>query len=105
MISKKDRETKEKTVEEKLREGVKEIGGKAFKLSSQVDAGMPDRLVCFPGGKVIFVETKRPKGGALSKIQKYRHQQLRKMGLDVRVINTAELVKAFIEEQKGGDAE
>ena len=64
----------EQRVEERLREEVRKIGGKAYKLSSQIEAGMPDRLVCLPGGKAIFVETKRPKGGRLSAIQKYRHK-------------------------------
>ena len=36
----------EQRVEERLREEVKKIGGKAYKLSSQIEAGMPDRLVC-----------------------------------------------------------
>ena len=97
---------REKTVEQRLHEEAKKIGGHAYKLSSQVDAGMPDRLVCFPGGRIVFVETKRPKGGRLSKIQIYRHKELRRMGFDVRVVNTTELVKAFIEELRpGGDTE
>ena len=61
---------------------------------------MPDRLVCIPGGKAIFVETKRPKGGRLSHIQRYRHKELRLMGFDVRVINTGEAVEEFIAECK-----
>lgn len=97
---------REKTVEQRLHEEAKKIGGHAYKLSSQVDAGMPDRLVCFPGGRIVFVETKRPKGGRLSKIQQYRHKELRRMGFDVRVVNTTELVKTFIEEFRlGGDTE
>ena len=97
---------REKTVEQRLHEEAKKIGGHAYKLSSQVDAGMPDRLVCFPGGRIVFVETKRPKGGRLSKIQIYRHKELRRMGFDVRVVNTTELVKAFTEEfRPGGDTE
>ena len=97
---------REKTVEQRLHEEAKKIGGHAYKLSSQVDAGMPDSLVCFPGGRIVFVETKRPKGGRLSKIQIYRHKELRRMGFDVRVVNTTELVKAFIEEfRPGGDTE
>lgn len=89
---------REKSIEERLRDEVKKIGGAAFKLSAAVDAGMPDRLVCLPGGRVIFVETKRPKGGRLSALQKYRHKALRLMGFDVRVINTTDAVMKFIEE-------
>ena len=92
---------REKTVEERLREEVKKIGGKAYNVSSQIDKGMPDRLVCLPGGKAIFVETKRPKGGVLTKIQKYRHKELRARGFDVRVIFTTEAVEEFIAEQRG----
>ena len=91
---------REKSVEQRLQEEVKKIGGKAYKLSAAVDAGMPDRLVCIPGGKAIFVETKRPKGGRLSHIQRYRHKERRLMGFDVRVINTGEAVEEFIAECK-----
>ena len=91
---------REKSVEQRLQEEVKKIGGKAYKLSAAVDAGMPDRLVCIPGGKAIFVETKRTKGGRLSHIQRYRHKELRLMGFDVRVINTGEAVEEFIAECK-----
>lgn len=91
---------REKSVEQRLQEEVKKIGGKAYKLSATVDAGMPDRLVCLPGGNAIFVETKRPKGGRLSHIQRYRHKELRLMGFDVRVINTSKAVEEFIAECK-----
>lgn len=91
---------REKSVEQRLQEEVKKIGGKAYKLSAAIDAGMPDRLVCIPGGKAIFVETKRPKGGRLSHIQRYRHKELQLMGFDVRVINTGEAVEEFIAECK-----
>ena len=91
---------REKSVEQRLQEEVKKICGKAYKLSAAVDAGMPDRLVCIPGGKAIFVETKRPKGGRLSHIQRYRHKELQLMGFDVRVINTGEAVEEFIAECK-----
>lgn len=92
----------ETTVETRLREEIKKMGGAAYKLSAAVDTGMPDRLVCLPGGRVIFVETKRPKGGRLSAMQKYRHRQLRAMGFDVRVINTTAAVTEFVEECKSG---
>lgn len=91
---------REKTVEEKLREEVAKIGGKAYKLESTGNAGLPDRLVCLPGGCVIFVELKRPKGGRLSALQKAKHRELRQLGFDVRLINTTEQVKAFTEEMR-----
>lgn len=92
----------EKPIEEKLRDEIKKIGGAAYKLESHGCNGLPDRLVCLPGGRVIFVETKRPKGGRLSALQKYRHKALRLMGFDVRVINTTAAVAEFIEEVRNG---
>lgn len=89
----------EKTVEQRLREEVQKMGGKAYKLESPGTTGMPDRLLCLPGGRVVFVETKRPKGGRLSVIQKYRHKELQRLGFDVRVINTTEAVEKFINEE------
>ena len=89
---------REKTVEAKLREEIAKIGGKAYKLESTGNAGLPDRMVCLPGGRVIFVELKRPKGGRLTELQKAKHRELRQMGFDVRLINTTEQVKAFTEE-------
>lgn len=94
---------REKTVEKRLHDEIKKIGGRAYKLSAAVDAGMPDRLVCFPGGRLVFVETKRPVGGRLSKMQAYRHAELRRMGFEVRVVNTTELVMEFIAECRRGE--
>lgn len=86
----------ENDVEKHLRERVKRVGGKAYKLSSQIENGMPDRLVCLPGGRVFFIETKRPKGGRLSKIQIYRHRELTRIGVQVRVLCTKEAIDEFI---------
>lgn len=89
----------ENDVEKHLRERVKKAGGKAYKLSSQIENGMPDRLVCLPGGRVFFIETKRPKGGRLSKIQIYRHRELTRIGVQVRVLCTKEAIDEFIEKE------
>ncbi len=95
-----DKQCEEKEVEGYLRTEVEKIGGKAFKLSSQIEAGMPDRLVCLPGGRVLFVETKRPKGGKVSKIQLYRMKQLKDLGFNVEVINTRDKVRELIEKEQ-----
>jgi hypothetical protein len=88
----------ESRIETKLREEVERIGGKAFKFESQGNKGVPDRIVCLPQSRVIFIETKRPKGGRLSKIQKFRIKELQSMGMEVRVIFTMEQIKEFIRE-------
>lgn len=92
----------ENRVETKLRQEVERIGGKAYKFESPGNMGVPDRIICIPPGRVVFVETKRPKGGRLSKIQKYRIAELTEMGITVRVIFTLEQVKEFIEEVTNG---
>ena len=57
----------ENGVERYLCRRVQESGGQAVKLDSKT--GLPDRLIILPQGVVLFVETKRPKGGVLSSAQ------------------------------------
>ena len=45
--------------------------------------GTPDRLLLLPGGRSVFVELKRERGGVLSEIQKHRHRELRALGFEV----------------------
>lgn len=77
---------REKTIEEYLRDQVKAIGGKAYKFVSPRNAGVPDRLVCLPGGKVIFVELKAP-GKKPTALQTKKHKELRKMDQQVFVVD------------------
>jgi hypothetical protein len=50
----------EKHIEQKLVKAVKAAGGMAPKFISPGLAGMPDRLVLLPKGKMAFVEVKSP---------------------------------------------
>ena len=72
----------EKTIEAYLRDRVKELGGKAYKFVSPGNDGVPDRLVCLPGGRAVFVELKAP-GKTPTPLQRSRHRELRKMGFVV----------------------
>ena len=60
----------EREIEAKLRKSVEACGGKCLKWVCPGWTGVPDRIVLLPGGRIIFVETKRPKGGKLSPMQK-----------------------------------
>ena len=60
----------EKDIERALVEKVKKRGGYCLKWVCPGWTGVPDRIVLLPGGKVVFVELKRPKGGRLSPMQK-----------------------------------
>lgn len=48
-------------------------------------AGLPDRLLLIPGGRVWFVEFKTPTG-RVSKIQQWVHRRLAGLGFRVSVV-------------------
>lgn len=73
----------EKDIEQKLIKIVKRHGGKCPKWVSPGWSGVPDRLVLLPGGRIIFVETKRPKGSKVSALQKKWHEWLQELGFMV----------------------
>lgn len=49
--------------------------------------GLPDRMLVYPDGKIVWVELKRPKIGRLSDIQKARIDDLRNRKQTVHVID------------------
>ena len=51
---------REKQIEQALVKAVRKRGGIALKFVSPGMAGVPDRLVLFPGGRMAFVEVKAP---------------------------------------------
>lgn len=72
----------EKDIETYLRDRIKTLGGKAYKLVSPGNDGMPDRMVCLPGEIIFYVETKAP-GKTPTPLQRRRHRELRHMGFTV----------------------
>lgn len=72
--------TLEKDIEKKLRQMVKARGGMCLKWVCPGWSGVPDRIVLLPGGRIYFVETKRPKGGKVSALQKKWMVWLRELG-------------------------
>lgn len=89
----------EKRIEEKLRIKVKQLGGKAYKFVSPGNAGVPDRLVVLPGGRIGFAELKRP-GGTTRKLQDRQIAFLRKLGFVVEVVNSEEDIENFMKEMR-----
>lgn len=88
---------KESSVERRLVKGVAALGWRALKFVSPGNAGVPDRIVLGPGGRVIFVELKT-ETGRLSPMQKRQIEALRALGHDVRVLYGVEDVDAFLKE-------
>jgi len=78
----------EKDVEDYLVERVQAIGGIAEKVTVLGNRGFFDRLVVLPGGKIIMVEVKKPKGGRLSPHQVLRAKRYRALGVDAAVVKT-----------------
>ncbi|WP_099335819.1 VRR-NUC domain-containing protein [Clostridium cadaveris] len=87
----------ESKIEKRLKKEIELIGGKALKFVSPGMSGVPDRIVLIPYGKVIFVELKAP-GKKPRPIQIKRIKELKDLGFDVRVIDSIDGVKNFIEE-------
>lgn len=85
----------EKDIEKYLREKIKSIGGKAYKFVSPGNNGVPDRLICLPGGKVIFAELKST-GCKPTALQTAQIHNLRMLGFSVRVIDSKQGVNELM---------
>jgi len=85
----------EKAIEVYLRDEVKKIGGKAYKFVSPGNNGVPDRLVCLPGGRAVFVELKAP-GKKPTTLQELQQNNLKTLGFQVWVIDSKGMVDGFI---------
>lgn len=88
---------RERAIEQRLRTAVKSKGGLALKFTSPGTAGVPDRIVLTSDGRVFFVELKAP-GKHLSPKQVKMEAVLGKLGHKVRVIDSIEQVKEFVDE-------
>lgn len=88
---------REKTIEQKFREAVKNAGGLALKFTSPGWDGMPDRLALLPGGRMAFVEVKAP-GKKPCPLQLARHRTLRQLGFRVYVLDDAGQIGGIIDE-------
>jgi len=88
---------KEKGIEQKFVDKVKRINGLAIKLVSPGFSGLPDRLVLIPDGKIGFVEVKAP-GKKPRRLQRSRHDQLRKLGFKVFVLDNINQIGGIIDE-------
>lgn len=82
----------EREIEKKLVKMVERHGGLCLKWVCPGWSGVPDRIILLPGGRVIFAETKRPKGGKVEKLQLWWHRKLLDLGFLAVVVWNAEHV-------------
>lgn len=94
----------EKDIERKLVQEVKALGGMCLKFTSPGLAGVPDRIVMLPGGRIIFVEMKA-QHGRLSQQQQAVLARFTRLGVDWAVVSTPQLLDIFLENCKGGTGE
>ena len=87
----------ERTIEQELVSRVKVMGGIAPKFTSPGFAGMPDRLVLLPHGRMGFVELKAP-GRKPRQLQLVRHRLLQRLGFKVHVIDEINQIDGVLEE-------
>ena len=92
----------ERDIERALVGMVKRRGGLCLKWVCPGFAGVPDRIVLLPHGRVVFVEVKRPRGGKVAPLQEWWAGKLKKLGFPhVYIYNRSdiELLEQYI---KGG---
>jgi hypothetical protein len=80
------RDLKEILIENMLVRRVEAAGGICWKVTTIGRRGFFDRLIVLPGGRIVFCETKRPKGGVISAHQAARHQIFKKLGAEVAIV-------------------
>lgn len=94
----------ERDIEKFLVQEVKKKHGKAFKFVSPGTLGVPDRLICLPGGIACFVELKRP-GGKPRRVQRFCLLYLYHKGHRVAVVDNKNTARALVKRlcrMKGG---
>lgn len=70
---------KESELEKKFTDLVRRAGGRAYKFVSPGNAGVPDRIVVLPGGRIGFVELKK-QGEKPRKLQQHKMRELEDLG-------------------------
>lgn len=94
----------ERLIERRLVEGVQALGGVAYKWVCPGHAGVPDRIVLLPGGRMLLVELKA-KDGQPSAGQLSRADRLSRLGFPVRFVYGLDGVDRLLEELRNVSSE
>lgn len=87
----------EKKIEQALVSAIKAQGGVCWKFVSPGTAGVPDRIILMPMGRIAFVEVKAPSERP-RKLQLARHRLLRRLGFKVYVLDIIDDIQKIIKE-------
>lgn len=85
----------ESAIEKILVDGVKALGGRAYKWVSPGNDGVPDRIVIIPNRAPFFVELKS-ESGKLTPLQEVQLQRLKDLGQQVRILKGEQEVRLFL---------
>lgn len=88
---------REKDIEARLKREVEKQGGWCLKFVSPGRAGVPDRLILLPGGRVLFVELKRW-GEKPRPLQERVIAKLRNLGFEVWVLDDKKEIGKLLQE-------
>jgi len=92
----------ERLIERRLVEGVQALGGVAYKWVCPGHAGVPDRIVLLPGGRMLLVELKA-KDGTPSPGQLVMAARLERLGFPVRFVYGLDGVDQLLDELAKGN--
>lgn len=88
---------REKSIEEKLVAAVKAQGGICWKFISPGTAGVPDRIVLMPSGRIGFVEVKAPSKKPRP-LQQLRIKTLQRLGFKAFILDSRDQIGGIIDE-------
>lgn len=93
---------RESVIERHLADRVRGLGGVAIKLLPTI-AGVPDRMVMLPGGRLHFVELKT-RTGRVRLIQRVWHERFEALGWPVAILRSTAEVDDWLE-RRGSEAD
>ncbi len=90
----------ESTLEQAVKKHIRSLGGRCYKWVCPGENGVPDRICILPGGKIIFIELKRPgRKDGMSARQKKMFRVLKSLGCKAWRIDNLEDLKARLQNE------
>ncbi len=90
----------ESTLEQAVKKHIRSLGGRCYKWVCPGENGVPDRICILPGGKIIFIELKRPgRKDGVSARQKKMFRVLKSLGCKAWRIDNLEDLKARLQNE------